>query len=296
MIPSTTVYELPAERFTLAAPVFAGATFDAPYLDAVFEGRSGGRIFIDDPVRPGAALLCRTYEYFVGGDDDSRALTRFIHEAPAEVGVFQDFYGYVPMTPDWQATLLADHGDRLLVIPRRSFHFDLANRWRAADLATSAPDDVEVIPIDGALAKRIDDEMDWGIGRFWGDYDRFDAHGFGFCAMMGETIASIAFSVVVSSRQTNIGVGTAPSHRRRGLAALTCAAFITESLRRGLLPTWDSDAANLASAALAKRLGFKEDTPFSELAPPGRAKLKLSEGLWRPEDQPDGITAWRRGG
>ncbi|HEV2107100.1 MAG TPA: hypothetical protein VGR16_02465, partial [Thermomicrobiales bacterium] len=67
MTPGTRVFELPPERFSLAAPIFAGATFDASYMDAVFEGKSEGRIFIDDPERPGAALLCRTYDYFVAG-------------------------------------------------------------------------------------------------------------------------------------------------------------------------------------------------------------------------------------
>ncbi|MGI8644332.1 MAG: GNAT family N-acetyltransferase [Thermomicrobiales bacterium] len=296
MIPSTTVYELPVERFALAAPVFAGATFDAPYMDAVFEGRSDARIFVDDPERPGAALLCRTYEYFVGGDASTRSLHRFIQEAPAEVDVFQQFYGYVPMTPDWQARLLADHGERLVVIPRRSSHFDLANRWRTAELAITPPEDVALVPIDAALATRIDDELYGGIGRFWGGYDQFARGGFGFCAMIGETIASIAFAIVVSARQTNIDVETAPAHRRRGLAVLTCAAFVTESLRRGLQPTWDSDAANLASAALARRVGFEEDASFSELASPGRADLNLSHGLWQREERGDGITAWRRGG
>lgn len=296
MIRSTTVYELPVERFALAAPVFAGATFDAPYIDAVFEGRGDGRIFVDDPERPGAALLCRTYEYFVGGDASARSLQRFIQDAPAEPDVFQQFYGYVPMTADWQARLLADHGDRLVVIPRRSFHFDLANRWRTADLAASPPEDVKLVPIDAALAKRIDDDLYGGIARSWGGYERYASDGFGFCAMVGETLASIAFAIVVSARQTNIDVETAPEYRRRGLAVLTCAAFVTESLRRGLLPTWDSDAANLASAALARRVGFEEEAPFSELASPGRADLKLSHGLWQPEERGDGITAWRRGG
>lgn len=291
-----TVYELPPERCTLAAPIFAGATFDAPYMDAVFEGKSAARIFVDHLERPGAALLCRTYEYFIGGDDSSRSIRRFISDAPEEAGVFAELYGYVPTSREWEAMLLADHGDRLVVIPRRSFHFGLASRWSAADIATSAPPDVKLVAIDAALAERIDSEMDWGIGRFWGGYDRFTAGGFGFCAMIGDAIASFAFSVEVSGRLTNIGVGTAPAYRRRGLAVLTCAAFITESLHRGLLPTWDSDAANLASVALAKRLGFEEDAAFSELATPGRAKLHLSRDLWRDEPSIDGVRVWRRNG
>ena len=112
----TVIYELPPEQQERAWPVYAEACFDRAQIDAVFEGRQPGRVFVDDPEQPRAALLCRTFGYYVAGDPGSTAMRGFIRDAPPEPGVFQDLYGYVPDTDAWQQALLDDHGDLLEVM------------------------------------------------------------------------------------------------------------------------------------------------------------------------------------
>lgn len=297
---SITIYELPPPLFGVAAPLFAGAAFDAAFVAAVFEGRHPGRLFVDDPDRPTAGLLCRTFDYYLAGDPDGgggACLRRFVREAPAEPEVFAALYGYVPLNAAWEAALVADHDGRLGVIPRRAFRFDaatgtdLVRGWRDA-----VPAGVRVVPIDRPLAERIDAELEEGIGRVWGGYDRFVAGGFGFCSLVDGAPASVAVALAVGAGEANIGVVTAEPFRRRGLATLTCSAYVERCLDSGLVPTWDSDAANAASLATARKLGFGDERPFSELGCPDRRPPPPAEGWWRAEPLSgrQGVTRWRR--
>jgi len=62
------------------------------------------------------------------------------------------------------------------------------------------------------------------------------------------------------------GIFTLPEHRKKGYAAIACAALVHAQLQKGMTPYWSCAADNAASIALAKHLGFK---PFG--------------GLWRLE-------------
>ncbi|MBA3337698.1 MAG: GNAT family N-acetyltransferase [Chloroflexia bacterium] len=287
------IYELGAPEFERAKPLFADARYDAAFLGAVFEGRQEGRMFVDDPCRPSAALLCRTYEYFVTGDATNAALRRFIVEAPAEARVFAELYGYVGLSAAWDAALRGDHGDRLDVIGRRCFRFPARGAERVAGWRERVPPGVRVQPIDRPLAERIDEVLREGIGTTWGGYERFTANGFGLCALIDDQPVSVGVTAAVGWGEANIGVITAAAHRRKGLAWLVCAAYIKECQRRGLVATWDCDVSNTASRALALNLGFGEERSFSELAPPGRASLALSRGRWvATASEGNAIAAW----
>jgi RimJ/RimL family protein N-acetyltransferase len=289
-----TVVELGPDQLGRAAPLFAGAAADRAYLDAVFEGRSPGRIFVDRLDRPRAALMARSYEYFVAGEPVP-ALRRFVAEAPAEPDVFRFFYGYVSFDDAWGAALRED-APTLEPIGRRTFVFHPADRPAVSGWRGRAPDGVDLVPLDADLARRADDELDEVIGLMWDGYDGFAEHSFGTVAVDTPTgrLLSVCAAFGRSDAEANLGVGTHPSHRRRGLATLCCQAAIERTLDLGLSPTWDCDQANPPSAALALSLGFTELAPFVELAYPLRAKPAPSTGLWRPEPGDGGATVWHR--
>jgi hypothetical protein len=274
------IYEISPPLCRESTPLFAGAGFDRALIESVFEGRQDGRLFIDDPDRPRAALLCRTYDWYIAGDHTAEGLRRFIADAPAEAGVFQTLYGLVPVQQAWVDALVGDSGGRLEVIPRRAFTFSNTSGALQGRVEAVPPSDVILKPIDGDLAEQIDNELDEHIGLLWGGYEPFARAGFGYCAIVDGRAASAAYAAAVSARYANISVGTHEPLRRRGLARLVCSAFVAQCLARRLICEWDSDASNLASAALAQRLGLHEGPGFTELALPGRAKPVTSHGAW----------------
>lgn len=269
---------------------------DGAFIWGAFEGRLAGQVFVDDPVRPTAALLAQAFEYYVAGDPGATALRHFIADAPAEAEVFDKIYGYVATNVPFARALLADHAGRLRVIARRG------HRWEGDEAAETAlarwrdtPPGITICPLDRALVERVDREMNQSIASFWGGYDRFLSGGFGFCALAGDALAAVAYAAGVGGGEANIDVFTAESFRRRGLSAATCAAFIDHGRANGLVTTWDCDSNNAASARLATALGFREGLPFSQLSTPDYGKLAESHGRWsRERTTADGVTPYRQ--
>lgn len=288
----TVVYELPPERRQLAWPAFSEARFDRAQIDSVFEGRQPGRVFVDDPEHPTAAILARTFGYYAGGDPGNLALRRFIRDAPPEPGIFQDLYGYVPATNTWKQVLLEDHHGLLEDIPRHDFKWYPTEQARAVveGWRERLPAGATMAQIDLDLARRVDQEMNQFIKPFWLSHEAFAEGGFGYCLMLGDEIASVAYTVSVSSTEANIDVETVERYRRRGFSSLTSSAFIEHCRQLDVTPTWDSDGNNLPSRALAARLGFQEGPLSAQLSPPRGTSILGPQGIWTQEEN----NLWRR--
>jgi RimJ/RimL family protein N-acetyltransferase len=281
-----TVYELPSSLFDRCKPLYAQAWFDAPVYDAVFEGRQPGRIFVDDAEKPSAAILFHSYDYHIGGTPDS-PLRKFIKDAPEEANIFQKLYGYVPIGEAWTAALLEDIS--LMVIPRQNF------QWQAGVPAPNfaVPDGGRIERVDLTLAQQIDRELFLPfLQMFWGSHEALIENGFAYCALYGDSVASVIYAVAMSSTGVVVGIDTVERFQRQGYGAAVSAAFIREALTRGLQIFWDTDLENTRSSALARKLGFVEHEPFKQLRPPD-GKPNLSRSLWsQGETRMDGVIEW----
>lgn len=289
-----TIYELPMGSFERARHVLGRPPADLAYIDSALTGLSPARLFVDDPERPNAALLVRTYEYFVGGATGT-ALDRFIADTPPEVGFWADFYGLVAVDPVWTAHTHRLH-PAMEWIGRRSFRFDPARIDAVRGWDAAVPEDVAIVPLTAELARLADREMPEMVGLFWGGYTRYAERGFGVLALIDGHPVSICYSVGVGGGEANAGVMTVAALRRRGLAAICSRAFVEMAHERGLVATWDCDEANPASAALAMHVGFVEHAPFNEWAFPERAKPVGAAGVWTVAEDADGMKIWRRTG
>jgi RimJ/RimL family protein N-acetyltransferase len=283
------IYELPSPQFYRAARVFDDIWFDRAQIDAVFAGTQPGRIFVDDVVDPSSALICRTYGFYVAGDAGSIPLRRFMHESPSEATVFSTLYGYM-LTAEWTRSLLLDHEKDLEIIERRMLSLPLGIRPRPRNLPSGAI----VREIDLTLAERIDDELDQFIAQSWGSCQAFVSGGFGYCTLLGDDIASVAYTIAVSDEEANIDVETAKPYRRQGFSALTSTAYIDRCMQEGLVPTWDCDAINASSMAVALSLGFRPQSPFWQLSPARGITRTYSEGGWVPHVLDDGVVTFTR--
>jgi RimJ/RimL family protein N-acetyltransferase len=288
----TAVYELPPDLFERARPVLGHPPADFAYIDAGLRGINPARVFVDDRDQPTAALMTRTYEYFAGGATGT-ALDAFIHDAPAELGVWDLFYGFVAVDPVWNEQIRSLLPG-LEPLGRRSFRFDPARNDRVRQRDVQVPPEFRLEPLTAELAERTYGEMPGMVGWFWGGYDRYAEHGFGAVVLDGERPVSVCYSVAVGGGEANLGVMTLPDYRRRGLAAACCRACIAMAHERGLVATWDTDEPNVASANLALSLGFVEHEPFVEWSFPDRAKPQQSTGLWLSETVQDKIVKWTK--
>jgi len=67
---------------------------------------------------------------------------------------------------------------------------------------------------------------------------------------------SFAYAPWRSAKYFDISVDTLPDARQLGLATIVASTMIRDERSRGREPVWGADEHNLASLALAKRLGF----------------------------------------
>ncbi len=90
----------------------------------------------------------------------------------------------------------------------------------------------------------------------WTDSEAFLEKGKGFCVFDGDTPAAWAFSAAVSGGEIDIGVETAESYRRMGLASAAARGMLRYVLSEGKRPVWACHAGNAGSRKVAEGLGF----------------------------------------
>ena len=203
------------------------------------------------------AALCQTGDFlFLAGSADEPQTRLLLECWKREKGVFEII---TPCDHSCGAMIEEIFGAEAKAGKRCAFHkggeaFDPEALNR---MVQCAPDGVAVAPFDRALYHQA-------LGQPWSrdfvsqfrDADDFLNRGLGFAAVCGGEMVGGASSYTCYSQGIEIQVETRSDWQRRGIASACCAALILECLKRGLYPSWD--AANPVSAALAKKLGYRE--------------------------------------
>lgn len=133
-------------------------------------------------------------------------------------------------------------------------HFD---RDALQNMLKSIPEGVSVVPFDHALYHQAL-QAEWSrdfVSQFH-DADDYLKRGLGFAAVYDGEMVGGASSYTCYSGGIEIQVETRRDWQRRGIASACCAALILACLEQGMYASWD--AANTASVALAKKLGYRE--------------------------------------
>lgn len=242
---------------------------DVPHLcavDAVIDGTSPGRIWADDASSPKSAIASTVEgEYVFGVSDDeglNASLRTLILETILTAGRAAG-WSYLNLrcsSPAWTATVEDMLADIASVKEQREFY---SAEQCAVDWQAAIPRGFHMRRVDEELLGRTDLKNikrvnGWARGNF-GSIDAFLAHGFGFCLLHGGNIVSWCISDCVSGERCEVGIHTDEEYRRRGFATLAAAAAVDHCLLRGLKRIgWHCSAHNVASAATARKVGFKK--------------------------------------
>ena len=225
----------------------------------MLDGITQGRILVDEPADPRFALVQDLSEgtTYLGGASSAPAL----REAFGLVRRYQE------------AAVCLWPGDPLasLLPEGRTYEgvaIDFSDRSPAVDL-----DRLAALPL-GYRVQRFDAEtvqamqgLDYYLAMF-GSVERTLQNTIGYCLMQGKTMVCEAVAGPLTRGVAEMGIDTAEGHRRRGLATAACAHVIRECELLGYRAFWNAAKQNVASVALARRLGFRTERPNAVLAWP----------------------------
>lgn len=262
------LYQIDKDKYSSIEQVFNG--LPRTTVTGTLARMTPGRVYVDDPNNPHAAFTWSEFRfsYLAGDPGDERFVQGLAALLEGELlptlrGSHDPTVAIYPDSPAWidvlEERLRAYHPLRLF----RSLHrFNRLVFEQQAQELEALPPGYKLLPIDAEICERYPD-LAFAYELLWGGVPNFLAHGFGYCALAEEELASACDSPFCAGGRAEIGVETREAYRRKGLARLVATAFIGESLRRGLEPVWECWCENKASRQLATRLGFEwlEDYP-----------------------------------
>lgn len=222
-------------------------------LFSILEGRTPAEILVDDPEHPRQCIVRSAARFtFASRDVDQGFLERALAELRQTAGV-----GLV-CPPDGFAHGMPPDPD--LVVERLGFRdFDPADGGFRKALARSL-EGMEIREID---RERFENTLwrDLLLG-FSGSAESFLEHGFGLALYRGDEVLAWSYAPNRGLSTMEIGVETAEDHRGQGHATFIAAHVISRCLARGWSVAWSCETDKPASAAIARKLGFRSERTY----------------------------------
>lgn len=175
----------------------------------------------------------------------------------------RNFMIMVPQHEGWSQVIESLYGEAAKRITRYAIKKepDVFDRETLKRAAAALPSGYTIQLIDEPLF-HLCREQEWSrdFVSNYRDYEAYQKLGLGVAALKNGIPVAGASSYAVCSSGIEIEIDTREDYRRRGLAYACGARLILECLERGWYPSWD--AQNLASVALAEKLGYHFDHEY----------------------------------
>ncbi len=233
--------------------------FEDSVLNSFFEGMYGNA-YSNSLDIPTAAVIVSGDFYFCAGD---------VSFADDAIRLAQDnrYAIFMPENKDWANALAALDG-RLFVtkrfrtkLPENGFDLEVLKEYAGR---ISQHSEYKIEPINEVYYNKAK-EHDWSAAFTSNFKDRreFERRAFGYVITHNGEIISGMSCYTVYSKGVEIEVATDERYRLKGLAKICGGAFLTECMRRGLIPHWD--ARNETSLAIALKMGFEFKESYTAL-------------------------------
>lgn len=227
----------------------------APRCFAVLEGSGhAGRILTDSPADPTWVLVREGYEgvTYLGGQLDSLTLASALTELRQGGDVL---------------VVLAPDDPRLDLLPPdpdlEGWTLDFYDRPAGEgldDYLHQAPEGCEIRRLDRDLILRTE----WGPGdvEFAGGLDAWERGWLGYCLLCADEVVCEATAGPPAIGLREPGVFTHEAHRGKGYATLTVAHLVHEVEALGQRTYWNCSKQNVASAAVARKMGYRIEKEY----------------------------------
>lgn len=239
----------------LCAKEFCSSREEEVILYSVIEGKMG-RLWIDDKQKPGCTLIINAdFCYLLGNYIQSEA------EALADI-ISELCHGkIIDAGKQWEPVLKKlekRYPDSFKYFSRYALDGkkEWFDRYKLMEYAAAVEPDFQVMKIDRNIYQ-ITAKQAWTLD-FCSNFNSLQdylEHGIGYVILQEDEIISGASSYSYCEGRIEITIETREEYRKKGLALACAARLILECLERDIYPRWD--AANIASVALAEKLGYR---------------------------------------
>lgn len=261
------IHELERANYERVRPLFEPLRYHLASA-AVLDGKNPGRVLVDDPGRPRTAFMLSPEGSYLAGDPDNDAFNGALHEAIFSRQIIRESLRYIGLVvhPERWRGRLPTVFEPLIPVEEPRRHYvcrALGYDWRA-----HVPEGYALRPIDRELLEDprviIPDHVTGWMAHNWGSIDRFLEDGLGCVSLAGDEVVSWSLADCVSGDECEIGIRTAPAHRRRGLASVTAAAAVEQALAGGFsMVGWHCPEDNMGSIQTAERVGFERERDYT---------------------------------
>lgn len=170
----------------------------------------------------------------------------------------------IPRTQAWAKMIEATFGSKAVSITRYAMKKepDAFNSIRLAEYVAKLDPAYELHMIDRTIYQMTKTEpWAYDLCSQFDTYEEYQKSAFGVAILSKGSLVAAASPYVVYQGGIEIEIDTKPTERQKGLASVCGAQLILECLARGLYPSWD--AHDLRSVALAEKLGYHLDHPYT---------------------------------
>jgi RimJ/RimL family protein N-acetyltransferase len=225
---------------------------------AVLEGIRPGRIFTDSSSDLTWMVVWDSVfgAIYPGGEVSAAVFSELIHQLQREKMVFLGLWLDDPRWPLVQTEY--DYEGRVLDF------YDRVQDGRLQKFLDYQPDGTEFYPVNECLLERSVNR-DLHLSAYPNIEKALDDL-VGFFLVRGEEILceALAGAEVMGTRE--IGIDTPEPYRQRGYATITCAKLVQVCEKLGVQTYWNCNKENLASVALARKLGYQTEREYKLLA------------------------------
>ena len=258
--------ELPDSKFGTLLSRLEQVPFNHLFARAVLEGHAAGRVWVDDPARPGFAHILTRYGMSLAwGDGGPEApgwqiLGRHLRDGHyrnkdewlqvqlgSDAFQFDDLIACETPPPGTQPG-----GDSCQRYVRLNFRFERGRHNGMSNLMVEPG--LRLRPMTSDEFALPDVTVSPHL--FWANFEQCQAAGGGWCVESSGAVCALAFTAFRSGRRLELGIETRAAYRRRGYAHLAAQALINDCLAEDLEPIWSCHGDNTGSVATARRLGF----------------------------------------
>lgn len=265
------ICELEKRNFRSISPLATeGIRF--PEVLSVVEGNNAGWVFADKPDGPTTALVwSKGIEgFYLVGDENNTAflaeLNPYIDEVigPRVQKLRLSWFEVCGNRKTWDPVVETIFGERRL---SQSLQCIYTLRPHLHESSSHPGEvDAEVRKVGKSLLAefrlRNREFVLSKIKRFWDSVEMFLEKGLGYVVVCQEDAPTICFSAFVADNIHAIDVETIEKYRRRGFAEIVASEFVKKCIQKDLRPHWECMQENVASTALAEKLGFRKSVEY----------------------------------